>query len=337
MPTYGSFLEIFMIVSRSSRWLALLTLVFFALSSASAAPNKKNAEETLFGTATIDSLLAVMTQFLPESVVIVKATVFPLSVTGISQTNALGSWVSEYIAYSLQSNPRFVLADQKQYRSTLRKLDISLKDVLDDSASLYIGRSMGVDYAILGSITGTGNENRCAIELRIINVKTGVILTGASSGSITNHYDQLASSMQTRRIKTEIAPTMVRSLVPGFAQLYRKRPIAGIITITTFLGSAAFMASQIPAYSKANKEFLDYQNFSLEKDQELYKVTGDSLKEIASAKLSPVIIGASMLGIAYLANVTDVLVASVIARKNFTLYFSCAYPLHPTLTLRYNF
>jgi curli biogenesis system outer membrane secretion channel CsgG len=136
-----------------ARWLRVFVFLA-AIASTTAAPQKKRVAVFDFDYATVTD-----------------------SVSGVFGTNVdIGKGVSDLIVESLVKSGRYSVIERKVIEKIMAEQNFSNSDRVDSNAAAKIGKILGVDAIIIGSITAFGRDDK----------STG--LAGGAIGKITGKF-----------------------------------------------------------------------------------------------------------------------------------------------------
>jgi hypothetical protein len=111
----------------------------------------------------------------------IMGKVTPRSKIAIVYVTASDREVAEYIANELEFimvGQGFVLIDRSQLDQLRREQNFQMSGEVDDDTAVSIGKIVGANAIITGSVTGTGDLRR--LRLRAINTQTAQVLAVAS-------------------------------------------------------------------------------------------------------------------------------------------------------------
>ncbi len=97
--------------------------------------------------------------------------------TGDAAYNNDGETLSERISIRLSGYPNVNVVERARFNEVLDELALSERVPIDDSTAARIGRLLGANYMVFGSLTQLGPLP--SISLRIVSVETGEIIGGA--------------------------------------------------------------------------------------------------------------------------------------------------------------
>jgi len=190
--------------------------------------------------APCDSLLGRLLRFFPDSVKHCKIAVFPFINNTGDPTIVGGTWLAEYYVKALARMDRFSVADRNKFRKTARGMEITARDQIDDGTATEVAQALGAQYMLVGTIATSPGGTQHVVEGRIIDVSSGIIVSGASIYTTPEELYYVENELLTRRTKTWIRPPFMRSFFcPGWGQFYRRRPVQGVLFFTAFWGGAA--------------------------------------------------------------------------------------------------
>jgi TolB-like protein len=87
----------------------------------------------------------------------------------------LGAIFSEMLTTSFVNSEAFKITEREQLRKVAQELQLSQSGIIDVTQAKQIGKIVGADAIITGSVTKIGSDLR--LDARIIDVQSGIILT----------------------------------------------------------------------------------------------------------------------------------------------------------------
>lgn len=170
----------------------------------------KSAPDYREGSELISYQLAT-TQVKPEverPKVIVKGEKIKIAVIEFQSLNEdarkdnLGKIVSEVLTTSLVNSESFKIIEREQLQKVTKEFELSQTGIIDTSSAKQIGKVLGADAIVTGSVIKIGKNLR--LDARIIDVTTGIILTAEKSEgetdlkSIGTMADRLVADLVTK-------------------------------------------------------------------------------------------------------------------------------------------
>jgi curli biogenesis system outer membrane secretion channel CsgG len=102
---------------------------------------------------------------------------FPLITGGMSE---LGLYISDKLTNSLfQYRDKFEVVERTRLESALKEMELGLTGIIDDKTVQSIGKILGADAIVIGTITDLGNE--VDINVRMLGTEKANVLAVASS------------------------------------------------------------------------------------------------------------------------------------------------------------
>ncbi len=89
--------------------------------------------------------------------------------------NDISRYVQEEVTTVLVRSGQFRVLEREQLKTVLRELSLSQSGLVDQAGAKKVGKLLGADLILTGSLTRTGD--RWHANLRLINTETGLILT----------------------------------------------------------------------------------------------------------------------------------------------------------------
>jgi TolB-like protein len=114
----------------------------------------------------------------------------------------LGKIVSEVLTTSLVNSESFKIIEREQLQKVTREFELSQTGIIDTSSAKQIGKVLGADAIVTGSVIKIGKNLR--LDARIIDVTTGIILTAEKTegetdlNSIGKMADRLVADLVTK-------------------------------------------------------------------------------------------------------------------------------------------
>ncbi len=108
-------------------------------------------------------------------------------------TSDLGRYVAERLTTRLSQNPKFWVIERRRLGQVLAELKFSMSDLVDPAKAKQLGRMVGVEAIVVGSISELGNV--VDLDARVIEIETGKTLPGAT---VTISKDQVVAELLQR-------------------------------------------------------------------------------------------------------------------------------------------
>ncbi len=137
--------------------------------------------QTLFDTCTQgkdEAATSASFPVIPENKKIRLAVIQFKTLKNASQSNVLGTMVSEIFTTEAVNSNAFKIVEREQLNKVLKEFEISQSGIVDTSQAREIGKMLGADAIITGSVMKIGSSIR--IDARIIEIETGVIISAES-------------------------------------------------------------------------------------------------------------------------------------------------------------
>ncbi|HRV42215.1 MAG TPA: CsgG/HfaB family protein [Syntrophales bacterium] len=127
-----------------------------------------------------------------------RSSVAVLDFEGIGVDIHIGKAVSEIIRTALVGIPRFQVVERAQINQALSEQQFQKSGVIDDKSAVKIGKIVGADLIIIGSVVKIGNAY--TINSRMIDVQTGEAklgknVTGTDLNQLTGMSNDLVKSL----------------------------------------------------------------------------------------------------------------------------------------------
>lgn len=95
-------------------------------------------------------------------------------VSSEAKEKKIGFGASELIETRLQSTGKFKLVERKQLQKVLNEQDFGMSDLVDEKTASVLGRLIGADIIVIGSVSELGDFFN--LNVKLIEVETGTIL-----------------------------------------------------------------------------------------------------------------------------------------------------------------
>jgi TolB-like protein len=96
----------------------------------------------------------------------------------------LGKIFTEVLTTSFFKSEAFKIIEREQLQKILKELELTQSGIIDTSNAKQIGKMVGANAIVIGSVTKIGNDMR--LDARIIDVETGIILTAEKTEGKTD-------------------------------------------------------------------------------------------------------------------------------------------------------
>ena len=115
---------------------------------------------------------------IPDSQKIRLAVIEFKEVDSVSQSQNMGSMVSEIFTTEVVNSAAFKIVEREQLKKILQEHTIVQVGIVDTTQAQKLGKMLGADAIITGSVMKIGKNLR--IDARVIEVKTGIIVSAES-------------------------------------------------------------------------------------------------------------------------------------------------------------
>lgn len=127
-----------------------------------------------------------------------KSSVAVLDFESMGTEDYLGKAVSEIMRTALVSNPNYRIVERAQINKAITEQKFQKSGLIDDKSAVEIGKVLGADLIIVGSVVKIGNAY--TINSRLIEVKTGEAklgknVTGTDLNLLTSMSNELVGSL----------------------------------------------------------------------------------------------------------------------------------------------
>jgi TolB-like protein len=92
-----------------------------------------------------------------------------------AKQDTLGKVFSEVLTTSFVNSDAFKIIEREHVEKVVKELQLTQSGIIDPSSAKQIGKMVGADAILTGSVIKFGNDMR--VDARIIEVETGIILT----------------------------------------------------------------------------------------------------------------------------------------------------------------
>lgn len=117
------------------------------------------------------SLACIMLLFAGSGITADKQTLAILDFESIGSEEYLGKAVAEIIRTELVGTKKFRVAERAQIKKALSEQELQMTGAIDDESAVQIGKLLGADLIIVGSVVKIGTSY--TINSRLIDVQTG--------------------------------------------------------------------------------------------------------------------------------------------------------------------
>jgi TolB-like protein len=172
-------------------YLLLMSILFFALASCvSVFPAKDRVSENPGNAA---SLMAKEIIKNAEKATIDSLAVIPFSETGSQNTNAFSQYFADELISALfkQKNDSMRIIERSQLEKLLKEANFSLSGAVSSDTAAEIGKIVGVDALVIGTMTAQGDVVR--LNARLVSVETAELLSVADAS--LRKTDEIAGLM----------------------------------------------------------------------------------------------------------------------------------------------
>ena len=163
-----------------------------------------------------------------------------------SQELNLGKVLSEMLTVEILKSGEYEVVERNQLKGVMRELRLGLAGIIDSSSAKEVGRILGADAIIGGSITEVGNFFN--ISARVIDVETARILIAEEKEIKQDELITVSATFADLR-KYPITAGFMSALLPGWGQFYNDEPIKGSLILAVQLAS---VGSIIYSHYQAN-------------------------------------------------------------------------------------
>ncbi len=174
-----------------------------------------------------------------------------------ARKSRLDQLVPELILGAFARDPRFSPVERARMNDVLRELKLPSEARVDPATVAQVGRLVGAQLIVLGSISAAGPTY--VVTARLVRVETGEVL-GAAEG-LVGRQGLVALSEDLVEIKSPSGAAFRSALLPGWGQVYSGRRWQGY----AFLGTAAALATAgIANYAIGRSRESEYQKATVD-------------------------------------------------------------------------
>jgi TolB-like protein len=172
-----------------------------------------------------------------------------------TQEQELGRAIAEYLVELVRAGGAFSVVDRMEFEKVMKELALSQTGVIDESRALNAGKALAAQYLLVGTISSA--LGKAMLNARIIETETAQIKASASVSINPSLLSKFSADLLGEQGKT--GSSVFRSMVmPGWGQFFCDRNIRGTLSLTTFLGSAAFTAVAGVLTAQKSSEYNDF-------------------------------------------------------------------------------
>lgn len=127
-----------------------------------------------------------------------KSSVAVLDFESMGTEDYLGKAVSEIMRTALVSNPNYRIVERAQINKAIAEQKFQKSGLIDDKSAVEIGKVLGADLIIVGSVVKIGNAytiNSRMIEVKTGEAKLGKNVTGTDLNLLTSMSNELVESL----------------------------------------------------------------------------------------------------------------------------------------------
>jgi TolB-like protein len=198
----------------------------------------------------------------------ISIAVNDLAVQGIDQSEA--SVISERLRVELITTQAFRVMERSQMEVILKEQGLQQSGCTDNSCAVEIGRLLGVEHMIIGTIGRVGSLY--TISIRLVNVATGEALYTASEDCRCTIEEVLTNATKNIAMKLDLAiqkaifGTLDIKTVPDSASVYVNGKHIGKTQYFNdrFVPGTYALMVEVPTYVPIEKEITVQQKITLE-------------------------------------------------------------------------
>ncbi len=234
-------------------FLTCLTTAAFGQDGANSATESADADKK---TASVAAAITPKTQDRPGSVQAGIQSLADRLIAGLGQTGGagfrrmavlpfqtldpkakeyqLGRVSSELLASRLAREPQIMQVERSRLNAVITELQRSERGELSPNGAVSVGKLLGANNVVLGSIAVTGPDYM--ITARVVDSESGRVVTAADQ--IFPQQGMVALSEDMVEIKTKVGAAIRSAVLPGWGQIYNGDTGRGIVYAGTFIGMA---------------------------------------------------------------------------------------------------
>ena len=103
----------------------------------------------------------------------------------------LGEIVLDKLVTQLVSLHRFKVIERSQLEKVLKEHALGMSGAVDESTAAEVGRVLGVDALLMGTITVYSGSNKVGIDGRLVNTKTAEVITAKEASANSSDPEQI--------------------------------------------------------------------------------------------------------------------------------------------------
>ena len=266
--------------------------------------------------------------FIPAAVLLLASTlplaardkmqiaVLDLQPKGVSKV--LAGAVTDIIRSEMVKTGLFTVVERGQMNEILKEQGFQMTGCTDSACAVQVGKLLSAKKILVGETTKLGKS--IVITVRIVDVEKGVADFAAketaanedaleeASRALSKKLIERISGKTTAELLMEREPKTrtgyyLRSIVPGWGQMYAGRTWKGVGILTVFVASAAFSTWAVLDYGKKKKA---YDDLPLSSPESEFETKYDDYQKAGDRALLSV----GILGAVYLIHWADALFLS---------------------------
>jgi TolB-like protein len=212
------------------------------------------------------SLACMMLLFAGLGITAEKQTVAILDFESIGSEEYLGKAVAEIIRTELVGTKKFRVAERAQIKKALSEQQLQMTGIIDDESAVQIGKLLGADLIIVGSVVKIGTSY--TINSRLIDVQTGEAqlgrnVTGNDLNLLTGMSRSLIGDLFGKKPVGQVQITPLAPVQPESEKIIVAKPITpsppSVQPLVEYLAITwDFEDPDLPGWTKSGNAF-DYQ------------------------------------------------------------------------------
>ncbi|MBD3226405.1 MAG: hypothetical protein GF313_16875 [Caldithrix sp.] len=144
-----------------------------------------------------------------------SVAVFPFENKGTNQN--LGEVILDKLITALLNIERFRVIERSQLERILEEQKLSMSGIIDASTAVELGKGIGVDVILLGSVS-PGTRGSVSLDARAIDTETATIIVAHDAESRSSDAQRIKEAVEQLAIQFKSSLPLVEGLVIGVEQ-----------------------------------------------------------------------------------------------------------------------
>ena len=185
--------------------------------------------------------------------------------SGAGTAREIAQAVPGMLSTTLAKSKRISLVERAQIKRVINEQDLQISSLVDPKTAVKIGRIVGADFVVIGSVFVLGDQLR--IDSRLVNVKTGAVDTTAKVQGAKSSAFELTDDLASKLLKGITQEFVsVRKLQPISQRVYLQRQFTDKIMTSDCLWQGGWangpkiymwLPSAVPSFSEVILYVLD--------------------------------------------------------------------------------